>query len=603
MTIQSNATTAHLPLRLRDNVLRPYVSALILEDRLAGTDAPPVTPDLLLSPLRRGTYGKWRLVAEGVSSLDNPRSAGPEHMWDIAIYQSDGRPSWAIADLSINDLVHHLVMVRTYGRLVAVHASATLRDALLSAMKSGRLDRLRRVDPDVLEGALIAGDTTSLYLQGAHRPRRTKADTKAIRGQAAQEVLSPTEDGTFYVTAAQVGPVPGIPDTMRLGVSPPKSSVWLGQVSTFKEFDALLSVVVGKIGRALAGPTPPAAYGILARPRGSLESVRNPFELVALAPERLPPNAPEALTKAAETLAGVEFEVEPACNGVDFQVRAVQHGRHLFRAVGRFAQDGWETRLRFIESSEVDPEAGRQALRALAHVNLLSVHFLSGETWQDGRVFDGRIPDVSFPNWRWGDFTGVTVTREKPGVGSAFDRRAVGGPGDDSLFGWVVRTFGPDRYLNCDDGAGEIADFIAVDGGESVQLIHVKAAGRARGRRVAVQPYEAATAQAEKNTRHARLGDVREALATRPAGPTWECGIRDDASRADLLAFLAACDQGRPVDVVIVQPHVTRSAYLAARGASGSERARLRLLDWHLNATRRVVTAAAGDLVVYGDAS
>lgn len=603
MTIQSNATTDHSPLRLVHDMLRPYVAALILEDRLAEPDAPPVTPDLLLAPLRRGTYGSWRRVAEGVSSLDSPQREGSELVWDIAVYQSDGRPSWALGDLSITDLVHHLVMVRSYGRLIAVHASSTLREALLSAMKRGCLDRFRRVDPDVLEGALIAGDTTSLYLRGAHRPRRTKADTKAIRGQAAQEVLSPTEDGTFYVTAAQVGPVPGIPDDMRLGVSPPKSSVWLGQARTFKEFDALVSVVVGKIGKALAGPTPPAAYGVLARPRGSLESVQDPFELVALAPDRLSPNAPDELVKAAELLAGVEFEVQPACNGVDLKVRAVRHGHHLFRAIGRFAHDGWETSLHFVEPAEVEPQVGRPVLRALAHVQLLSVHFLSGETWQDGRVFDGRVPDVSFPNWRWGDFAGVDVTREKPGVGSVFDRRAVGAPGDDSLFGWVVRTFGPDRYLTCDDGAGEIADFIAVDGDEGVQLIHVKAAGRARGRRVAVQPYEAVTAQAEKNTRHARLGDVREALATRPAGPTWECGVRDDASRADLLTFLAACDQGRPVDVVIVQPHVTRSAYLAARGAGGSERARLRLLDWHLNTTRRVVTAAAGDLVVYGDAS
>jgi hypothetical protein len=55
--------------------------------------------------------------------------------------------------------------------------------------------------------------------------------------------------------------------------------------------------------------------------------------------------------------------------------------------------------------------------------------------------------------------------------------------GDDSLFGSVVRRFG-NGWLTCDDGPGEVADFVHVDPAGVLTLVHVKAAhgdGHRRG--------------------------------------------------------------------------------------------------------------------------
>jgi hypothetical protein len=55
-------------------------------------------------------------------------------------------------------------------------------------------------------------------------------------------------------------------------------------------------------------------------------------------------------------------------------------------------------------------------------------------------------------------------------------RDAIAVADDDSLFAWVVKRFG-DGWLVCDDGPGEVADFLHIANDGTLTIIHVKAAG------------------------------------------------------------------------------------------------------------------------------
>ncbi|HEX3648273.1 MAG TPA: hypothetical protein VHV49_07585, partial [Pseudonocardiaceae bacterium] len=205
------------------------------------------------------------------------------------------------------------------------------------------------------------------------------------------------------------------------------------------------------------------------------------------------------------------------------------------------------------------------------------------------------------------DFAGFDVAREKPRLKP--DRSlhdVIADADDDSLFAWVVTTYDTD-WLLCDDGAGEVADFLHLANNGMLTVIHVKAAGaRTPGRRIAVTRFEQVVSQAEKNTRF--LVDS-EALADRLAGPrtsgsaAWRDGQRVAASEfVDALRTRRRSDR---TEVVIVQPHLLRAAHDTAREAIDDGRPNrdsysLMLLDDLLHSTRLTIAARCDDFKVIG---
>lgn len=71
--------------------------------------------------------------------------------------------------------------------------------------------------------------------------------------------------------------------------------------------------------------------------------------------------------------------------------------------------------------------------------------------------------------------------------------------GDTSLFAWVVDQC-RSGWLLCDDGNGEVADFLHLTGGGQLTAIHVKASGStSTGRQISLVPFEQPVSQATKN--------------------------------------------------------------------------------------------------------
>lgn len=176
------------------------------------------------------------------------------------------------------------------------------------------------------------------------------------------------------------------------------------------------------------------------------------------------------------------------------------------------------------------------------------------------------------------------------------------------MFSWVARHYA-EGWLTCDDSPGEIADFIHVDPGGVLSLIHVKAANSdSPARRVAAAAYEVVTSQAAKNLHFAERERLRDRLLSPPVSvpATWNEGSRAP-NRDEFLDAFDSRNGTDPVQAVIVQPHLNEGTYRKIRSETTANGApvtdaflRLCLLETLLNTTRAAAIGLGADLHVIG---
>ena len=150
----------------------------------------------------------------------------------------------------------------------------------------------------------------------------------------------------------------------------------------------------------------------------------------------------------------------------------------------------------------------------------IDLRFESGHVLADGSLFKPALKEVLFENWRWlpakiGDKP-YSMTDEKPeawAFGSTKDPSTTI-QASCSLFSRIashvedcfdVRKSSSSWALLCHDQPEEVADFIFVDsapGKRRLEFVHVKSAGGAKERSIAIGPYEKVVPQAIKNLRH-----------------------------------------------------------------------------------------------------
>jgi hypothetical protein len=270
----------------------------------------------------------------------------------------------------------------------------------------------------------------------------------------------------------------------------------------------------------------------------------------------------DRLRSAVDLLHRATLQVTPRGNGTAFTIdigldgsTSGQLGGGVTDRNGRRHLDlGWRP------GTPSDELTTRRVLDALRRVHdRLIVRYRSGHAYMHGDVIKSRIRSTPFAGWSWESFDGFRIRVEKPpgDVHAMIAEHA-----DDSLFGWVVRRFG-DGWLTCDDGPGEIADFVHVDPAGVLTLVHVKAAhGDGHRRGVAVVPYQVVVGQAVKNLHF--LTDV-DALRRRladgaPGKACWSHGHRVP-DRSDLLEALDLRDATSPAHVMVVQPHISLPSY------------------------------------------
>jgi hypothetical protein len=314
--------------------------------------------------------------------------------------------------------------------------------------------------------------------------------------------------------------------------------------------------------------------------------------------------------EAAAALERALIEAEPVANSADVILNVGYDGSIAGRLRVSVTQERGEARVQFGHEGEpTDAPTVVDIRENLKEVGDWSIYYMSGHAVHGSCIYQERRTPVPFGGWRFEDLNGFCVDREKPaGRNPREIHAAIGENGDTSLFSWVVRAY-PTGSLLCDDGPGEIADFLHIEDDGTLTLIHVKgAANSSPRRRVAVGPYEVVVSQAVKNLLHLDTTRLAERLAESPiaAPAAWCQGVRVPG-RADFLDSLACREPVHPLAVVVVQPHLTRSTHqrLRALGADARdpELHRLWMLEMLLHGTTQQCQGKNARFTVVGDAA
>ena len=470
---------------------------------------------------------------------------------------------------------------------------------------------LRRLPPEVLEQALLRSESRGLWLKGTHARKKTKADSKNIVGVDLRETLSPTEDQTYALNSAR-SVLADAPDrsalTGTVGTTPRRSLVWNKPTDNLVEFVKCASELLDLIEATFGADMSPV-FPLLTQPVSDLANVWGAYDLACADATEIPSEVlDDEKNHAAEILAAAVLSVRGISNSADFEIDVGMNG--TLGGVVHASMRQFDGRLQLntgLQSGASDPTIAGPVAGALRQTDLLTVYYASGHTFTNGQLFKPQTKPMPFPNWRWCDFSGYEICREKPGDGTWGANQihaAIGTEGDRSIFGWVQRSYS-DWWLTCDDGPGEMADFIDIGSDGTLRFIHVKGANSSGPRRaISATAYEVVTSQAVKNAVFLDSDVLLRHLgkSTLSATATWTDGVRA-SDRSDFLEALEARDARDRYEVVIVQPHVSKSTYDRLYNDSTVDSLppdllRLQRLEMILNGGRPTMTGRGSDLFV-----
>lgn len=598
-------------------MLRPYISALVIQ--YTGTML-----DKALHVLRaqieetvnrhRGTVAIVATDLEDALTVD-PVPETPDQDPPAAdqiigfIYRQTVVPAWLKPDSQFVDTRHYsAVMVRS-GSLVAIHAERNVRDAVIRWIRGNPSPPFRLIPTHFMNQALLQGDTRTLSLHGTHPRQRRKADSKSMHGADLRSALNPFEDSTFAFSSARAEVDEDTHTGLQgvVGATPTRSHVWNRPGESFGDFRLAILDVLADIANAMVGAGLDQPFPLLATEVDSLTGVEHAFELAALGAEevRSMPDANDDIIGAAEALDGAQLDVVQSGPSPDF-ILAVGFGATAGHLAVHATTAGDTASFTFgIQGTPTDAGPTAKIRDVLtAHPELLSAYYGSGHTIAYGKITRTFIRPVPFTNWDWWPVGSCDVSAEKPAGDGLVMHSRIGLPGDSSVFAWVVDKIGS-GWLTCDDGPGEVADFVHLAPDETLTLVHVKGAHNASvNRQVSASAFEVVVGQATKNVGFLNAGELHARLSL-PANltrATWKDGVRQ-TDRTGFLAALLARAGWAPFRVMVVQPHMMFARYqtLKTPGVPATEDLlRLQRLESLLNSARGSVVGLGGDLVAVG---
>lgn len=595
--------------------LNPYVSLVAWE--YVGSHREAVVPllgrELARASLRTGRGRRAVVIAHGLPDgwLERTLQAGPGEFLRVHayIYRLEKAPSWGTG---YEDVTHHLCLLLQRNNYVAIHGPKDDLEALdRRLLRSDVSLELVSVSADTLEGVFLQGDTKNVWLKAIHSPTTVKADTKAYSGSSVSHVSDLTEDRTYALVSGRSELTQeaegGLDGTW--GTTPSVGRIWKGPTPSLSSYVLVVRHALATIEERRHS-APPSPLSMLARRMDSFDGVVGAFDLTIADPEEVlqRPNASELLVETADYLQGKILDIEGSDTSHHFTIIVGEEGAEMARLRCKPSFQRGRVVLTFFydRGSDGGAESIKRSLERAGSA-LLSVYYQTGHVLSHQQLNFPNQDYVPFSRWRYDDFTGTDLKHEKPPGIKAGQKihDAIGRPEDRSLFGWVARSFSS-GHLTCDDGPGEIADFIHLGQDGTLTLIHVKSASGSARRGISTDAFHVVVAQAEKNAAFLRLDMLIEALG-RPSVPnpaTWLDGVRVP-DRQSMIAALRA----RPIQagkhVLIVQPHHTEKRDAAARkdlndGKRTVAALRLSQIDTLLSAARgAVIRAGAEDLVVY----
>jgi len=581
--------------------------------------------DELKSRALKAKKGQRCFVAEGIEpaffEADDARWMGSDiYDADAFVVRCERSPQWLRNGTAYVDTEYKIVVLFRRENLVVIQTDLdALRNSVQSWLDKSPPPPYRRIPDGLLNAAFLGGDTKGIWLRGTHVRRSTKADAKNLSGSRLQDALLPHADSSFAMGSARAA----LPNDLGLaaltgvvGTTPRKSHIWVNQAASgmldffAKANDALVLIQdTSASGLSIERPFP-----LLAHAEKDINQVAGAFDFSVLGPDDIAArDADPERIDAASVLTDATIYLDSRPGTSRFSLRVGLRGSIGGSLAGRIYQKTSDSiGFKFgLDTDPTDLPSVRTILDALNSYGdeLLTIYYESGHTVVGGKAWKREIRSHPFPNWDFRDLSGVRLDLEKPSVkGDQAIHDAIGEEGDSSLFGWISRAYST-GWLVCDDGPGEVADFVHIgdDPNATLSLIHVKAATTiGTSRQIAVGPYEIVASQASKNLQYLHYSLLAERLAAaklaRPA--SWAHGRRT-ADRSEFLEMLACRRSTDATKVIIVQPHVSAVSHEAVQryresGITSHNILRMKLLDDLLNTTRAAAVSYGADLFVIG---
>ncbi|WP_440063231.1 hypothetical protein ACTAB2_13120 [Pseudomonas syringae] len=593
--------------------LRPFASFLLYE-----WDTPPTAPMVAaaLAGLQAPLTSTLPLSMRVVDGISVKKLSGVAASAFYVVHHS--RPAWT-NDPSVVDVMHHTVILLSYKRYLGVVVSDhSLR--LIVERELANHSTVKKLDSDELENALVRETPLrTLWLRSAHRPNRRKADSKVLIGQYLQEALNPLDDRTFTSPSmraeAQLNPVG---KASVVGVTTQRSYVWLGPCQSFAELQNLFKSLADYLTQRRS--TQRQAIPVLAKSMTQSPKVGDAFQafdfsfLASYAIAGL-----DQPTLAALEHAEADLSIETVGSADQNFTLAITDAHH---PNSQSPQGLWHVVV------EVKLGATRTTVSASLNGNsaswpswgvfkilfdqkhLWSVWYESGQTFSDGdwvcvdprnSAYDGEILPVTFNDKRW------EVSQEKPLLGRSVQWDDIANSTDRSLFSWWIHEgyafcfpsvkgpFSPGEFALalCDDGAGEIGDFIMLvkhagfatktnPSSLAVIVVHLKGAANSKKRAMAPKQYEEVLGQATKNLSWMHLPDLatglkKDLMSGKNLLWSWNGQVFDRvlqhkqklAKSAPQLKMLDEFDGRRAHSfVIVVQPHQDADDFISAMAKS-----------------------------------
>jgi len=595
------------------NDLKPYLGALLFTASTKARDAAMIDAALAEIELGLKTKSPMRLATASAAT----------GLWCGAlVYTEERTPAWW--DGGPREQKRELVVVAGKGAHFAVCASdGSLRDRLAVTLKAGT-----PVERSEMARAFVGPEAKTAWLNGIHAPSDVKADAKMLSGHALEFAIDPLGDQSYFLSALRSRPtIAGLSRTRRrkkivvqepavLGTAPGRARVWLGRPKSWSLFTQELEALLDHLaaGKAVQAPS---SYKGLATEIDTIGVLGNAYAISLLPAEITEEDEgvdPVDLELARRWAYATHFDITPGSNG-DFDADVSIDGA----PVGTVSI-----------SLEFDPRTGRAALKASwtktvpkmskLRAGLLQaitkrggskVYYDCGHSFADDRLFAAGLQDRVF-DWTTRDFSSWNIHREKPVVKGKKLVDAILSGKDTSLFDYVIKTYGGQGILACDDGAMEVADFIHLDTVTgSLTLIHVKAAGGKKRKKpgdlpVSVSDYEIVASQAVKNVRHLETSHLLDRLKAgadhEMKRATWVDGV-PVSDRSALFAALANRKSSAKCEVIILQPRLTQTEIDHCKQHPASKRGQqFKQLNALMLGTRQAIVSCGGTFTVLAKA-
>ncbi|GAB3733909.1 hypothetical protein GCM10027598_58940 [Amycolatopsis oliviviridis] len=603
--------------------LHPYLSVAVLRCR------PQVDPGHCYDSVWRQLHTdassrarkRVRIVAAAESAVDDPApsthdatltSTGMDQLAAF-VRESTSPPAWAGEGLEFFNTTYDLNLVVRRGGLIAVKPDNGCADRFQKWIDRNGASTVERIKPLILEYTFLQGEAKGLWLQGASGRTTRRPDAKTSVGMRLQDTLDDFDDGAYSLSSArcELPRAPGLTAlTGRIGSTLSTSQLWLKPMETFELFLQAIGEIFDLIEAAEAAPEAVTeAFPQLAREVSDLSEVHGAYDVSVADLEQLPSTVAEGeeVQAAAEILQNAVLRVVDGSTGARFKLDVGLNGS----ASGTLGirpeptSHGFQLNAGFSGEPAV-PATTRRILDAITSSDLLSVYYESGHVYSGGRISKRKSRVAPFRNWRFEDFHDTKVSREKPFdlLSSTEIHRCINVEGDDSLFRWAARRWN-DGWLICDDGSGEIADFLHIGPDGTLRLIHIKGAeSHAPGRRVSTSAYEVVAAQASKNLLFLDKELLIDRLAASAAGKASWIDGKPATGREEFIECLRILGESDKREVIIVQPHLTETVYLQLRVSEeqkdlSAELLRFRRLELLLNLAYSSVVKAGAELLVF----